>query len=75
MLNRQFSDQTLPGPNTLSFLSLPAITRIYGSSNALDKTTAYDVHSMNEEGLFFIKDKATHARRRRIWNRAFSEEA
>ncbi|KAJ7246590.1 cytochrome P450 [Mycena haematopus] len=62
-------------PNTLSFLSVSAITQIYGSSNALDKSTAYDVQSMKGEGLFFIKDKATHARRRRIWNRAFSDEA
>jgi hypothetical protein len=52
-LNTLISDPTLPGPNTLSFLSLSAITRIYGFSNALDKTTAYDVHSMNGEGLFF----------------------
>ncbi|KAJ7306785.1 cytochrome P450 [Mycena albidolilacea] len=74
-LHDQYGRVVQTGPNTLSFLSLSAITRIYGSSNALDKTTAYDVHSMNEEGLFFIKDKATHARRRRIWNRAFSEEA
>ncbi|KAJ7863748.1 cytochrome P450 [Mycena olivaceomarginata] len=74
-LHDQYGRVVQTGPNTLSFLSLSAITRIYGSSNALDKTTAYDVHSMNGEGLFFIKDKATHARRRRIWNRAFSEEA
>ncbi|KAJ7306796.1 hypothetical protein DFH08DRAFT_514458 [Mycena albidolilacea] len=65
-LHDQYGRVVQTGPNTLSFLSLSATTRIYESSNALDKTTAYDVHSMNGEGLFFIKDKATHARRRRI---------
>ncbi|KAJ6584478.1 cytochrome P450 [Mycena capillaripes] len=63
------------GPNTVSFLSSSAIRQIYNSSNALDKTTAYDVQHLQGEGLFFIKDKATHNCRRRIWNRSFSEQA
>ncbi|KAE9397910.1 cytochrome P450 [Gymnopus androsaceus JB14] len=63
------------GPNTVSFTSLPAITQIYTSSHALEKTTAYDLHSIKGEGLFFIKDKASHVPRRRIWNRSFSKEA
>ncbi|KAF7336120.1 Cytochrome P450 [Mycena venus] len=63
------------GPNTVSLTSMDAIRQIYTSSHALNKTTAYDMHSIKGEGLFFIKDKATHVRRRRIWNRSFSEEA
>ncbi|KAJ7117989.1 cytochrome P450, partial [Mycena crocata] len=63
------------GPNTVSFLSASAIRLIYGSSNAFDKTSAYDVQHLDGEGLFFMKNKATHNHRRRIWNRSFSEDA
>ncbi|KAJ6613737.1 cytochrome P450, partial [Mycena sp. CBHHK59/15] len=74
-LHDQYGRIVQTGPNTLSFLSASAIAPIYGSSNALDKSTAYDVQHMKGEGIFFIKDKATHSRRRRIWNRSFSEHA
>ncbi|KAJ7214343.1 cytochrome P450, partial [Mycena pura] len=63
------------GPNTLSFISPTAISSIYGSANAPDKSTAYDMQHLKGDGLFFLKDKASHSRRRRIWNRSFSEEA
>ncbi|KAJ7261067.1 cytochrome P450 [Mycena rebaudengoi] len=74
-LHDQYGPIVQTGPNTVSFSSVPAISQIYGSSNALDKTTAYDMHPIPGEGLFFIKDKATHTRRRKIWNRAFSNQA
>ncbi|KAJ7453160.1 cytochrome P450 [Mycena latifolia] len=63
------------GPNSVSFLSMAAISYIYGSASALDKASAYDIQHMDGEGVFFIKDKATHSKRRRIWNRSFSESA
>ncbi|KAJ7458963.1 cytochrome P450, partial [Mycena latifolia] len=64
-------------PNSVSFTSLAAIRKIYGSSGGLNKTTAYDMHGINlkGEGLFYIKDKTLHGHRRRIWNRSFTEEA
>ncbi|KAJ7143651.1 cytochrome P450 [Mycena filopes] len=63
------------GPNSVSFLSPASISTIYGSATALDKASAYDIQHMDGAGLFFIKDKATHGRRRRIWNRSFSDTA
>ncbi|KAJ6474406.1 cytochrome P450 [Mycena vitilis] len=63
------------GPNTVSFLSPASISTIYGSATALDKASAYDIQHLGGGGLFFMKDKATHGRRRRIWNRSFSDNA
>ncbi|KAJ6512373.1 cytochrome P450, partial [Mycena vulgaris] len=74
-LHDQYGRVVQTGPNTLSFSDPSAISEIYGSSSALDKTTAYDLHSMGGDGLFFIKDQPTHSRRRKIWNRAFSKDA
>ncbi|KAJ7907007.1 cytochrome P450, partial [Mycena leptocephala] len=74
-LHDEYGSVVQIGPNTLSFKSLSAIQKIYGSSDALDKSKAYDFVSMKGHGVFLIKDKATHSLRRRIWNRAFSEHA
>ncbi|KAK7018205.1 cytochrome P450 [Favolaschia claudopus] len=63
------------GPNTLSFVSASAISSIHGSAHAPDKASAYEMQHLKGDGLFFLKDKASHNRRRRIWNRSFSEEA
>ncbi|KAE9387276.1 cytochrome P450 [Gymnopus androsaceus JB14] len=74
-LHQKYGQALRIGPNTVSFTSLSAITKIYGSSQALEKTSAYDLHLIKGEGLFFIKEKASHIPRRRIWNRSFSKEA
>ncbi|KAJ7650881.1 cytochrome P450 [Roridomyces roridus] len=63
------------GPNTLSFVSTTAIKQIYSFSNAFDKSSVYELQHMDGSGLFFFKDKASHALRRRILNRSFSEQA
>ncbi|KAJ6561936.1 cytochrome P450 [Mycena capillaripes] len=74
-LHDRYGSAVQTGPNSISFTSLDAIREIYSSSHALDKTTAYDIHITKSEALFFMKDKINHNRRRRIWNRSFTEEA
>ncbi|KAJ7896837.1 cytochrome P450, partial [Mycena leptocephala] len=74
-LHDEYGSVVQIGPNTLSFKSLSAIRKIYSSSQALDKSKAYDFVPMKGDGVIIIKDKATHSLRRRIWNRAFSEHA
>ncbi|KAJ6550614.1 cytochrome P450 [Mycena vulgaris] len=74
-LHAKYGRVVQTGPNTVSFLSMAAISHIYGSSNALDKASAYDIQHLEGQGVFFIKDKPTHSRRRRIWNRSFSDTA
>ncbi|KAJ6561941.1 cytochrome P450 [Mycena capillaripes] len=74
-LHDQYGPVVQTGPNTVSFLAPSAIKQIYSSSNALDKSSAYNIKSMPGEGIFFFKDKATHAPRRRLWTRAFSDHA
>ncbi|KAJ7087626.1 cytochrome P450 [Mycena belliarum] len=74
-LHDKYGRTVQTGPNSVSFLSPASISTIYGSATALDKASAYDIQHMDGAGLFFMKDKATHARRRRIWNRSFSDNA
>ncbi|KAJ7473679.1 cytochrome P450, partial [Mycena galericulata] len=74
-LHARYGRVVRTGPNTVSFLSASAIGQIYSSASAFDKSTAYDVQHLQGEGLFLIKDKATHNVRRRIWNRSFSDHA
>ncbi|KAJ6507811.1 cytochrome P450 [Mycena vitilis] len=74
-LHDQYGRVVRTGPNTVSFLSSSAIKQIYSSSNAFDKSTAYDIRSMPGDGIFFFKDKASLAPRRRLWTRSFSDHA
>ncbi|KAF7336928.1 Cytochrome P450 [Mycena venus] len=74
-LHDQYGRIVRTGPNTVSFLSASAIKQIYTSSSALDKTTAYDIRSMDGQGIFFFKDKVAHAPRRRLWIKSFSDHA
>ncbi|KAJ7679134.1 cytochrome P450 [Mycena polygramma] len=74
-LHDQYGRVVRTGPNTVSFLSASAIKQIYSSSNAFDKSTAYNIRTMRGEGIFFFKDKASHAPRRRLWTRSFSDYA
>ncbi|KAJ6507809.1 cytochrome P450 [Mycena vitilis] len=74
-LHDQYGRVVRTGPNTVSFLSSTAIKQIYSSSNAFDKSTAYDIRSMQGEAIFFFKDKVSHAPRRRLWTRSLSDYA
>ncbi|KAJ7649472.1 cytochrome P450 [Mycena polygramma] len=74
-LHDKYGRTVQTGPNSVSFLSPASISTIYGSATALDKASAYDIQHLDGAGLFFMKDKATHGRRRRIWNRSFSDNA
>ncbi|KAJ6507794.1 cytochrome P450 [Mycena vitilis] len=74
-LHDQYGRIVRTGPNTVSFLSASAMKQIYSSSNAFDKSTAYNIRSMSGDAIFFFKDKASHAPRRRLWTRSFSDYA
>ncbi|KAJ7226932.1 cytochrome P450 [Mycena pura] len=74
-LHDEYGSVVRIGPSSLTFKSLSAIRKIYGSSQALNKSSAYDFAPIEGDGIFKMQDKDTHTARRRIWNRAFTEHA
>lgn len=65
----------MAGPNTLSFNSHAAVSPIYSSAQALNKSNAYIPGHMHGSGLFFIQDRDEHSVRRRHWAPAFKPGA
>lgn len=63
------------GPNTLSINSAKAVTALYSSSNAFNKSKAYIPGKVHGEGLFFIQDRDVHSVRRKIWAPGFTPSA
>lgn len=63
------------GPNTLSINSATAVSALYGSSNAFNKSDAYTPGNMHGVSLFFIRDRETHTIRRKRWAPAFTPSA
>ncbi|KAJ4466294.1 cytochrome P450, partial [Lentinula aciculospora] len=73
--HEKYGDFVRTGPNTLSINSYAAVSAIYSSASAMDKSSAYDFGGMAGLGLFFTKEKKSHSQRRRQWARAFTKES
>jgi len=60
------------GPITID--SHDAISPVYASSSAFDKSEAYVPGRLQGKGIFFIRGKEEHSVRRRIWAGAFTPQ-
>ncbi|KAH7913697.1 cytochrome P450 [Hygrophoropsis aurantiaca] len=74
-LHKKYGKFVRTGPNTLSINSHNAVSPIYASSQAWDKSDAYNPARTQGQGLFFIRDKIQHDARRRFWAKAFTPQA
>ncbi|KAJ3740016.1 cytochrome P450 [Lentinula raphanica] len=71
----KYGDFVRTGPNTLSINSHAAVSVIYSSASAMDKSAAYDFGGMAGLGLFFTTEKRLHSQWRRQWARGFTKES
>ncbi|KAF5361552.1 hypothetical protein D9757_012071 [Collybiopsis confluens] len=60
------------GPNKVSILDTSVLHALYQSAQSFEKDDAYSLGASEGEGLFFIKDRSRHAKRRAIWAQAFT---
>ncbi|KDR69574.1 hypothetical protein GALMADRAFT_145320 [Galerina marginata CBS 339.88] len=75
-LHKKYGKFVRTGPNTLTIDSHEAISPIYASAGALDKSDAYKIPGKEEgSGLFFIQSKEEHNVRRRLWAPAFTPQS
>ncbi|OCH88354.1 cytochrome P450 [Obba rivulosa] len=74
-MHKKYGTVVRTGPNTLSFNSHAAVSPIYSSAVAFNKSNAYIPGKMHGTGLFFIQDRDEHSVRRRHWAPAFKPAA
>ncbi|KAH9934382.1 cytochrome P450 [Fomitopsis serialis] len=70
--HEQYGTFVRTGPSTLSINASSAVMPLYASPHSLDKSGAYRPGRFHSGGLFFIRDREDHNKRRRIWAPAFS---
>ncbi|GJE84195.1 cytochrome P450 [Phanerochaete sordida] len=63
------------GPNKLSIKSVDAIHPIYASAQAFDKAISYRMGLIQNNSLFFLRDKPAHGRSKRVWSGALTNHA
>ncbi|EMD41365.1 hypothetical protein CERSUDRAFT_89930 [Gelatoporia subvermispora B] len=74
-MHKKYGKVVRTGPNTLSFNSQVAVSPIYSSAQAFNKSNAYIPGKMPGTGLFFIQDRDEHSIRKRHWAPAFKPGA
>lgn len=60
------------GPNELSIMIPDIVPLIYGPGSKCTKTAFYDVVGLPNKSLQLERDRITHDKRRKVWDRAFS---
>ncbi|EIN11080.1 cytochrome P450 [Punctularia strigosozonata HHB-11173 SS5] len=71
-LHEQYGDIVRIGPNSLSINSRSAIGPVYASAHCMDRSSAYSLHVLPGNGLFFMLERESHNSRRNQWAPAFS---
>lgn len=61
------------GPNEISFANIEVVKDIYGQNTEFMKAPIYDTFSVPPLGIFSMRDKATHSKRRRLLSHVFSQ--
>ncbi|KAI0030260.1 cytochrome P450 [Vararia minispora EC-137] len=72
-LHRRYGRIVRIGPDALSINSFSAVSQVYSSTNAMTKGRAYTYGGAHGSGLFFMKSRAEHSKRRKIWAPAFAQ--
>jgi tryprostatin B 6-hydroxylase len=60
------------GPNEVTILIPEIVPLIYGPGSKCTKTAWYDVVGLPNKSLQLERDRVTHDKRRKVWDRAFS---
>lgn len=74
-LHQEYGPVVRIGPNELSFSSPEVVKELYGPQTQFLKAPAYDGMSLEPAGIFSMRNRADHARRRRLLSPAFSQGA
>lgn len=73
-LHQQYGDFIRIGPNHLSVTDPAGVQVLFGPQTKCSKSPEYDA-DYPSQSMHTIRDKETHAKRRRIWASAFSDKA
>ncbi|KAK4135118.1 putative cytochrome P450 oxidoreductase [Trichocladium antarcticum] len=73
-LHAQYGDYVRLGPTELSIADPEAVRAIYGSLSPVSKGPWYTLQEPRVP-LFTVRDKQEHARRRKVWDLAFTTKA
>lgn len=73
--HKKYGDFVRIGPNHISINNPAAIAEIYGHKTGFTKSDFYDAFMQVTPVVFNARDVATHARKRRYMNPAFSARA
>ncbi|KAE9369395.1 cytochrome P450 monooxygenase-like protein [Stipitochalara longipes BDJ] len=74
-LHKKYGDIVRIGPNELSITIPDIIPLIYGPGSKCTKTAWYDVVGLPNKSLQLERDRVTHDKRRKVWDRAFSTKS
>ncbi|QSZ30648.1 hypothetical protein DSL72_000206 [Monilinia vaccinii-corymbosi] len=74
-LHEKFGEFVRVGPNELSIAKPEAVTATNGQGSKCTKSPWYDVAGLPYKNLQLERDRATHEKRRKVWDRGFSVKA
>ena len=72
-LHRQYGSTVLIGPQEISVSDIENVKDIYGQHTNFIKAPVYESLSMPPIGVFSMRDKTQHSKRRRLLSHAFSQ--
>ncbi|KUJ06806.1 cytochrome P450 [Mollisia scopiformis] len=74
-LHERYGEIVRVGPNELTITIPDAVPLIYGPGSKCTKTAWYDVVGRPNKSLQLERDPIIHAKRRKVWDRAFNAKA
>jgi hypothetical protein len=70
-----FADYALTGPNELMVLSLDALSKLHAADSRCRKSALFDIiEYKGSHSLHSLVDRQEHRDRRRVWERAMTED-
>lgn len=72
-LHQQYGPVVRIGPNEVSFADMSIVKEIYGQQSVYMKAPWYDSVSLHPVGIFSMRNKADHSKRRSLLSHAFSQ--
>ncbi|KAI9645797.1 hypothetical protein NHQ30_005231 [Ciborinia camelliae] len=74
-LHEEYGDIVRVGPNELTIIKPEAIKAMLGPGSKCTKSPWYDVVGLPHTNMQLERDRAVHAKRRKVWDRGFSAKA
>jgi cytochrome P450 len=72
-LHEKYGTAVRVGPNEVSFSNISTVKEIYGQGTQFLKAPAYDNMSTPPYGIFALRDRTEHSKRRKLLSHAFSQ--